>query len=137
MKLISAIKFLLVFLLFSVMSCDESMTEPIFTIGKESKFRTNQLYSSSDGSATFIIKTISDSRCPEDAICIWQGEISLTGEWIEKDTKTAIELHSVLTNQQITPQGLTMQLLDAKPYPKLNKVSKPDELVIRLLIKRE
>jgi hypothetical protein len=136
MKLLPAIKFILIFLLFSGMSCEENFPEPTFSFGNKSGFRINQLYYSSDGNYTFVIHEIGDSRCPEGVECIWQGEISVKGEWTENKTKSEVELHSVLTDLQKIPDGIDIQIIDAKPYPKFGIESKPNDLMITLLIKK-
>ncbi len=136
MKLLPALKYILIIFLFSGMACEKTVPEPTFIIGKESEFRIHQLYNSSDGKCTLLITEIADSRCPEGAMCIWQGELSLKGEWTESNTKTSIEIHSVLKDLQKQPAGITIQIVDAKPTPKVGIESKPNDLVITLLIKR-
>lgn len=137
MKTLSAIKYLLLFFLFAGMGCEETVIDPAFTLGKESAFSINRLYTSSDGQYTLQIKEIGDSRCPEGVVCIWQGEVTLKGEWTNNNTKTTIELHSVLNDQQKVPEGFTMKIVDAKPYPKYGTDSKPEDLVVTLLIQKK
>lgn len=134
MKLLSAIKYLVVLLLFAGMGCEETILDQTFTVGKESAFRIKQLYTSSDGLYTFQINEIGDSRCPEGVVCIWSGEVSLKGEWTVNKIKTAIELHTVVKAQEKQPDGFTIQIVDAKPYPKYGTESNPDDLVVTLLI---
>lgn len=136
MKKLSALKYLLVFLLFAGMGCEEIVLDPVFTVGKVSTFRINQLYTSSDGQYTLLIKEIGDSRCPEGVVCIWRGEVTLKGEWIANNNKTNVELHSVVNDQQKVPEGFTMKIVDAKPYPKYGTESKPEDLVVTLLIQK-
>ena len=137
MKTLSALKYLLVFFLFFGMGCEEVVLDPVFTVGKESAFRINQLYTSSDGQYTLLIKEIGDSRCPEGVVCIWQGEVTLKGEWTTGSNKTNIELHSVLNDQQKVPEGFTMKIVDAKPYPKYGVDSKPEDLTVTLLVQKK
>ncbi|HAQ21879.1 MAG TPA: hypothetical protein DCR40_22015 [Prolixibacteraceae bacterium] len=137
MKTLSVIKYLLVFFLFSGMSCEENIFDPVFTIGHESAFRINQLYTSGDGQYTLLLKEIGDSRCPEGVVCVWQGEVTLKGEWTSPNNKTNIELHSVLNDLQKVPEGFTMKIVDAKPYPKYGANSKPEDLVVTLLIQKK
>ena len=134
MKTLSAIKYLLVFFLFAGMGCQNIVVDPTFTIGKESSFRINQLYTSSDGQYTLQISDIGDSRCPDGVQCKWQGEVTLKGEWTANKTKTAFELHSVVKAQEKQPDEYTVQIVDAKPYPKYGTESKPEDLVVTLLI---
>ncbi len=136
MKLPSAIKYLLVFFLLAGMGCEEAILDPTFTIGKEATFRINQLYTSSDGQYTFQINEIGDSRCPLDAQCDWQGEVTLKGEWTANNNNSAVELHTVLKNMDKQPDGFTIQIVDAKPYPKVGTESKHEDLVVTLLLNK-
>jgi hypothetical protein len=136
MKTRSALKCLLVLFLFAGMGCKETIQDPTFTIGKEANFRINQLYTSSDGRCTLLINEISDSRCPEGVECFWQGEVSLKGEWSVNKSKTSIELHSVITNMEKQPDGFTIRIVDARPYPKTGTEIKPENSVVTLLIQK-
>jgi len=139
MKLLSAIKYLLVLFLLAGMSCEETIVDPAFTftIGKGSTFRMNQTYSTSDGQFKILIKEIGDSRCPEGAQCDWQGEVTLNGEWTANKDKSVFELHSVIKDMQKMPEGFTIQIVNAEPYPNVNSQSKPEDKVVTLLIQRK
>ena len=137
MKTISCMKYLLLLFLFTAMGCEKNTTDQTFTIGKESSFRLNQIDYSADGQYTLLIKEITDSRCPEGVECVWSGEVSLKGEWTYKGTRHLIELHTVLKDQQIEPEGFSIQIVDAKPYPKYGVESKPEDLVITLLVQKK
>jgi len=104
---------------------------------KKSTFRINQLYTSSDGKYTLQIIEINDSRCPDGAECFWAGEVLLKGEWVGSGTKVPIELYSLTVQQQKVPDGFTIQIVDAKPYPKNGVITKPEDLVITLLIQKK
>ena len=136
MKKLPVIKYIVFFFLFAALGCDETTVEQMFPIGKESTFRVNQLYSSSDGLQSIVIKEISDSRCPEGVVCIWAGEVTIKGEWIENNNKSSFEIHSVLTDQQKQPAGYTIKVIDAKPYPKYGSNQKPEDLILTLLIQK-
>ena len=134
MKFSAVLKFMLILLFFAGTGCEETTIDPLF---KESTFRINQLYTSSDGIYKFKITDVNDSRCPEGAQCIWAGEVYLKGEWIENKDTTAVEIHSLEAKLQKQPNGFTIQIQDAKPYPKLNTESKPEDLVFTLLIQKK
>jgi hypothetical protein len=137
MKTLSAIKYLLIFLLFAGIGCEETIIEQGFTVGREANFQVNQLYTSADGQYTLKISEVSDSRCPEGVVCIWQGEVSVKGEWTENGNKFSFEIHSVLSGQTKEPTGYAIQIVDAKPYPKYGTESKPEDLVVTLLIQKK
>jgi len=134
MKLLSAIKYLSLLFLFTSMSCEKIIIEKTFSIGQESTFRIHQMYTSTDGQNTLQINEISDSRCPEGVECVWAGEVIIKGEWTSNKNKNPFELHSVMKALEIQPDAFTIQIIDAKPYPTIGNVSKPEDLVITLLI---
>lgn len=137
MKTLSAIKYLVIFFLFAGMGCEETILEQEFTIGRESNFKANKLYTSADGKYTLKITEISDSRCPEGAQCFWQGEVTVKGEWTVDNAKSTFEIHSVLNDQTNQPTGYTIEIVDARPHPKLDTESKPEDLVVTLLIQKK
>lgn len=137
MKTLSAIKYLLVFFLFAGMGCEETIIDQGFTIGRETNFQVNQLFTSANGQYTLKITEVSDSRCPEGVQCIWQGEVTLKGEWTENGNKSSFEIHSVMSDMTKQPTGYTIQIVDAKPYPKYGTESKPEDLVVTLLIQKK
>ncbi len=137
MKTLSAIKYLFIFFLLTGMGCEDAIIEQGFTIGKEANFQVNQLYTSVDGHYTLKITEIRDSRCPEGVQCVWQGEVTVKGEWTENNNKSSFEIHSVVNDQTKQPTGYTIKIVDAKPYPKYDSESKPEDLVVTLLIQKK
>jgi hypothetical protein len=118
------------------MGCEETVLDPVFTVGKESTFRINKLYTSADGQYTLEIKEISDSRCPEGVVCFWSGEVTVKGELTVNQNKSTFELHTVLSDQQKIPDGFTMKIVDAKPYPKFGTDSNAEDMLVTLLIQK-
>ena len=137
MKTLSTIKYLFVFLLFAGMGCEETILEQGFTIGREANFQVNQLYTSASGQYTLKITEVSDSRCAEGVQCVWQGEVTVKGEWTENTNKSTFEIHSVVSTQTKQPDGYTIQIVDAKPYPKYGTESKPEDLIVTLLVQKK
>lgn len=136
MKTIAAIKYLMVLFLLSAMSCEEIVLDKTFTLGRESTFRMNELSTSSDGNYTLLITDIQDSRCPINVECIWQGEVVVKGEFTANGTKNPFEVHSVVKDQNIQPEGYTIQVIDAKPYPVYGRDNNPESLIVTLLINK-
>lgn len=137
MKIIPALKYFMVLFLFTSMGCKEIILENrTFKVGQESTFRINQLYTSSDGQSTLQINEIGDSRCAIGVECFWEGEVTIKGEWTNSQNTSTFELHSVLKEMEMQPDGFTIQIVDAKPYPVYGTESKPEDLVVTLLIKK-
>ncbi len=137
MKIWVAIIIALFFLLFTEMGCEELLTDQTFTLGQECDFRADRLYTSADGQYSLLIKEIADSRCPEGLICIWSGEVMVHGEWTANRNKSVFEIHSVVSQENKIPDGVTMKIIDAKPYPKQGEGNKDEEKVVTLLIQRK
>ena len=137
MKLLSAIKYLLVLFLFISMSCEKIILDKTYKIGQESTFRIHQVYISNDGQYTLQINEINDSRCPQGVECVWAGEVTIKGEWTSNKIKSPFELHSVVKTMEIQPEGFTIQIVDAKPYPVYGTVSKPEELLVTLQVQKK
>lgn len=136
MKPLSFVKYLLILILFSGTACEEVIVDQPLRIGKEFTFQINKAYTSEDGNFTLKIADIGDSRCPEGVVCVWQGEVTVKGEWTENNSKSTFELHSVMTDQQKQPKGYTIKLIDARPYPKYGTDSRPEDLLVTLLIQK-
>jgi hypothetical protein len=136
MKRISILKYLLILFLFAGLACEEVVLDPVFTVGKESTFRINTIYPSTDHKYTVQIKEISDSRCPEGVVCIWSGEVSIKGELTADNQTIAFEIHSVADRSNVVPEGFTIKIVDAQPYPKYGIETKPEDMVVTLLIQK-
>ncbi|HEY8110284.1 MAG TPA: hypothetical protein VIG05_05420 [Candidatus Nitrosotenuis sp.] len=75
----------------------------------------------------------SDSRCPSDVTCIWQGEIS-----VQVDVKKGnANFESIILgeNNEIPIFGkYVIQLLKVEPYPQSTHMIQPDEYIATLVI---
>jgi hypothetical protein len=136
MKPIVVLKVVSIFLLLALMGCEENLNDQTFTLGKASNMRLGLLYTSTDGQYTLIIKEINDSRCPQGVVCVWAGEVILKGEWTKNSLKSTFELHSVMEGSQNQPDGFTIRIQDVKPYPVAETTTRPEDLVITLLIQK-
>lgn len=137
MKTIPTLKYLMVLFLLTSMSCEKVILEnKTFKVGHESTFRINHLYTSTDGQYTLQINDINDSRCPLGVYCIWQGEVTLKGEWTDNKVNSPIEIHSVIKTNEKQPAGFTIQIVNVQPIPITSKVYKPEDYVITLLVQK-
>jgi hypothetical protein len=135
MKTYSVLKYILILFLFAGTSCEDKVIDQGFTPGREYSLEINKLYTSADSQYSIIINEVSDSRCPESVTCIWSGEVSIKGDLTINDSKLPFEIHSVISQSNKQPDGYTIQIVDAKPYPKNENTQKPEDLIITLLVK--
>lgn len=136
MKTLRYIKYLFVLFSISMLSCEDTILDQGFTLGREASFQVNQLYTSADGFYTLKITEVGDSRCPEGVVCVWSGEVKVKGELTEKGQKQTFEIHSVVNQQNLQPNGFTVEIIDVKPYPKYGIETKPEDIIVTLLIKK-
>jgi len=135
MKTYSYLMFFLILFLFAATSCEDKVIDQGFALGHEYSFEVNKSYTSVDGHYSLIINELSDSRCPDCAVCIWSGEVTIKGEWVVYGKKSTFEIHSVVSQENKQPDNYTIQIIDAKPYPKCNSSQKPEDSVLTLLVK--
>ena len=75
----------------------------------------------------------SDSRCPSDVTCIWQGEITIQID--VKKENTDFESIPLGENDEVPIFGkYLIQLLKVEPYPQSTHEIQPDEYVATLVI---
>ncbi len=85
--------------------------------------------------AIAFIEVISDSRCPEGAICIWEGEASCLVE---------IEYHNSVSSKVLVQRGIPgasqdefndyIITFDLLPYPEVGGETKQDDYRLNMLI---
>lgn len=78
---------------------------------------------------------LGDSRCPIDAICVWEGnaEVSLDFKNSNGDALST-KLNTSLAPREISFFDLTIFLKDLVPYPRLDTVIDPTDYIVTLLI---
>lgn len=98
-----------------------SNNETVLTIGSCKTFTINSLPIICLDSIT------SDSRCPDGAVCIWEGnaEVNLT---LKTNTGNQHFKLSSLSKSFLPPNdtliaGYHIKLIDVKPYPSINALS--------------
>lgn len=84
--------------------------------------------SKSIGASTLVLKSISDSRCPINAQCIWAGYtkayFKLTGNNIDQEIilcKGECGTLESVANIKINGIDYSLKLVDITPYPQLQK----------------
>lgn len=72
----------------------------------------------------------SDSRCPMDAVCVWQGDavaVFVVEQNCECRTPAfELKLHTTLEPKSGSAYGFRVELLQLAPYPRASSPTKPD-----------
>ena len=72
----------------------------------------------------------SDSRCPSDVVCVWEGD-ALASFVVEQNCSCdspsyELKLHTSLQPKSGTAYGFKLELLNLQPYPKTSSPTKQD-----------
>ena len=106
---------------------DAKLDSPIkLSIGHTTEIKSEQL--------AITLEDISDSRCPKDVTCIWEGEVTATLNIIKgKDKPITLEIKTS-KNDTVEFDIYSLTLTNTEPYPKENSEIKKDQYVITLLV---
>jgi hypothetical protein len=79
------------------------------------------------------VKLVSESRCPANAICVWQGDaaVQLEAEVVGVAVDTTI--HTALDPKVITIGANEISLLEVQPYPGTGASPTPGYIVARIV----
>lgn len=78
------------------------------------------------------VRLVSESRCPANAICVWQGDaaVQLRAEAVGVAVDTTI--HTALDPKIIAVGANQISLLEVQPYPGTSSSQKPGYIVARV-----
>ena len=69
------------------------------------------------GRLTITYTDLADSRCPANAVCVWQGDAAATLRLDAGGAVAAPTLHTAIEPKAAAHAGYTVTLLRADPYP--------------------
>lgn len=103
-------------------SCDNDESQIRLVNGEEASLWQGASVLMPDGSTELKWGLNNDSRCPEKAICVWEGTAVIDFELIGKDGSVDFQLETNPTKlgKSISVEGFTIELIDVSPYPKTN-----------------
>lgn len=83
------------------------------TACEKETLKTNEIYRSKDLKIEF--KDYTDSRCPSDAICVWEGEAEVYLQAESNGQSESFFLNGLGDDTIVF--GHTIELIDLQPYP--------------------
>ena len=90
-----------------------------------------------DGTRITFEAVESDSRCPMDVVCVWQGD-AVARFVVEQSgapsSGVTLKLHTTLDPKSGTGHGFRIDLLTLAPYPRAATATKPDEYIAAVKI---
>ncbi len=77
------------------------------------------------------IEVLEDSRCPEGAECVWEGNAKVK---FEVNSKEIILNTYRLEPNEAEVEGYKIKLISVYPYPKINEEIKPDNYKCKVIV---
>jgi hypothetical protein len=124
----------------AVNSYGESNAEVVH-FGQEFKLRVGKQVGF-DGSSLKIrfLSVASDSRCPKDVTCVWEGNAEVLLEMTENGDVTIVKLNTHRGFQSPKEEkylGYRVELIDLTPYHYKGKRIGPTDYVVTLVVSRD
>jgi hypothetical protein len=142
MKTIQLLAALILVMILSNCNKDsESTKESSFTLNDTFNLAINKSANNDENQLTITIDSVlSDSRCPQDVVCVWEGNAAVRFLFSNngKESKFVLNTHAGenYTSETII-DGYFIQLVGLHPYPVYTKKISNDEYIAELVIKKE
>ena len=88
-----------------------------------------------DTAVTFA-RVVSDSRCPVNVNCIWEGNAQIEVAVECAGRTETVELNTTGPKQSAEAEGYSIKLIELKPVPRASEKTKPAEYKATLELKR-
>ncbi len=125
------IYFLPIFLLLLLSSSCDGIVSNEVALNKEFDLKLGEQAVLIEENLTLIFKDVTeDSRCPEDVLCIWTGNVSL--QFLSQNNTSIVNTYSDPHSFEI--EGYKIKLISLSPYPNSKKPIKKEDYQARLLI---
>ncbi len=82
-------------------------------------------------------EVVADSRCPRNAMCIWEGDGEVKLSFSKHDIITRASLHTTLEPKSAVVYDYLIRLNSLMPYPELDRRINVEDYKIELIIKRK
>ena len=115
--------------------CD-SYDALVFPLNDTVDLKYSELYCNPEYEIRLSFDSLSDSRCPNGALCFWEGNasfrITVKSDSIESNSFKLNTYGNFLTDTVVN--GLHYELIDIFPYPKIGQNYQLDDYVLQLII---
>ena len=75
-----------------------------------------------------------DSRCPADAMCVWQGDAAARFRLTVDGRRAGTTLHTATEPRQVEYAGYVLRLVNVEPYPGTYDRSKPAPAPVAVVV---
>lgn len=126
-----------------ITNCADNVLSPnvkSFTLADTVQINYKEKLSNSDENLSVEFnELITDSRCPEDVICVWEGDAELQFQLINNSDSILFSLHSnkSFSNSDSTVFGYNIELVNVEPYPNTQIEYKPSDYSAYIVITKQ
>ena len=107
-------------------------------LGEQFKLKNGQQAIVKGEKLRITIQSITDSRCPSGATCIWAGNGEVVIEVAKKNKKQVVaRLNTSSDPKEIDYRGFKIKLIALNPYPKLNESIDPQNYEATMLVTKD
>ncbi len=110
-------------------------TDILFSLGEEFTLSLGQRGSTSDSSVRVRFTNVpTESRCPSDAVCVWEGfaEVALAVTVVGANDSTVLSTNPTVCCTADTVSGFVFAIRGLDPLPRSNQTEIPYQ--VRLLV---
>lgn len=127
----------MVFLFAFLMLASCNMTSDYIKYDKSFDLSYGKCVSTRNGMVSVCFDSvISESRCPDGAMCVWAGEaIARFRIRIDGDYKT-VDLSTYLKKDTLM-HGYKFMFINLSPYPSIDKQIRPKDYTARIMVREE
>lgn len=135
---IKSFLFLALFALLGLTSCDKKEKDIGFDFGQNFDLAFDETAISTDGTVEIRFKAVeSDSRCPSDVVCVWEGEatIALTVTIASTTADITLSTHPDFGQVDTLDQHV-FTLVNLAPYPVSTQGYDEDDYTAELRVEK-
>lgn len=87
---------------------------------------------SDGGLRVTFVELVSESRCPTDVVCVWQGDAAVKLSGTTKAGLIESTIHTGVDPRTMEVGGYQLRLLDVRPYPRQAPSTQAKSVVVRI-----
>jgi hypothetical protein len=122
------------FLAVALMACDETPTGPSVPLDQEFVLAPGESATVEEITVRFV-RVVSDSRCPKDVNCVWEGDAHVRIDVTSTDGRREYDLHTV-DMKPVVHDAYTIHLVRVQPERISDQPIDPGEYRVTLRVTR-
>ena len=121
-------QFSILFCMIMLIACGKSDVNP-----DDNMIKIGESFTADDGTEISFLGLVEDSRCPSEAVCVWEGQAKVNIRVVPNATAHDIELTKRAGHPELAVtmvEDKTVRLVDVSPYPETTLLIDSSEYII-------